>query len=257
VLQQPISAADTPGTDDDLVAQLLGEALALFDRDRDKARRRIEHAFALSRTRNGNKLIENKLIENGGMLAGWQLRRSVSYIENNLGTSLRIEEVANLVNLSASYFSRAFKASVGVCYSEFVAQARLTLAKRLLLTTKLPIAEITLTCGFSDQPHFTRVFGRAVGMPPYTWRRQLVNAVHEQKGAYPQTEKRRPRRRAIVKSSERKTAVRSNVEDFLFAERTANSPHASSLLPSPACDFGGGYPFKREPVAGSFVDKPS
>jgi AraC family transcriptional regulator len=183
VLQQPISAAGTRGTHDDLVTQLLREALALFDRDRDEARRRIEHAFALSRTRNDNKLIEDKLIENGGMLAGWQLRRSVSYIENNLGTSLRIEEVANLVNLSASYFSRAFKASVGVCYSEFVAQARLALAKRLLLTTKLPIAEITLMCGFSDQPHLTRVFGRAVGMPPYTWRRQLVNAVHEQKGA--------------------------------------------------------------------------
>ena len=178
MLHQPISSASTPGTDGDLVAQLLGEALTLFDRDREEARRRIEHAFALSRTRNGNKLIES-----GGMLAGWQLRRAVGYIENNVGTSLRIEEVARVVNLSASYFSRAFKASVGVCYSEFVAQARLALAKRLLLTTDLPIAEITLMCGFSDQPHLTRVFGRAFGMPPYTWRRQLVNAVHEQRDA--------------------------------------------------------------------------
>ena len=178
MLQQPINAAGAPDSVDDLVAQLLREALALLDRDRDEARRRIEHAFALSRTRN-----DDKLIESAGMLAGWQLRRAVDYIENNLGTSLRIEEVANLVNLSASYFSRAFKASAGVCYSEFVAQARLALAKRLLLTTKLPIAEITLMCGFSDQPHLTRVFGRAVGMPPYTWRRQLVNAVLEQRGA--------------------------------------------------------------------------
>ena len=178
MLQQPINAAGSPGAGDGLVAQLLGEALALFDRDSDGARRRIEHAFALSRTRS-----DNKLVESGGMLADWQLRRAVGYIENNLGTSLRIEEVANRVNLSASYFSRAFKASAGVCYSEFVAQARLALVKRLLLTTELPIAEITLICGFSDQPHLTRVFGRAVGIPPYTWRRQLVNAVHEQRGA--------------------------------------------------------------------------
>jgi AraC family transcriptional regulator len=178
VLQQPISTAGKPGTGDDLVAQLLGEALTLFDQDRNGARRRIEHAFALSRTHN-----DNKLMESGGMLAGWQLRRAAGYIENNLDTSFRIEDVANLVNLSASYFSRAFKASVGVCYSEFVTQARLALAKRLLLTTELSIAEITLMCGFSDQPHLTRVFGRAVGMPPCTWRRQLVNAVYERRGA--------------------------------------------------------------------------
>jgi AraC family transcriptional regulator len=178
VPQQPISTAGKPETGDDLVAQLLGEALTLFDQDRDEARRRIEHAFALSRTHN-----DNKLIESGGMLAGWQLRRAAGYIEKNLDTSLRIEKVAHLVNLSASYFSRAFKASAGVCYTEFVVQARLTLAKRLLLTTELPIAEITLMCGFSDQPHLTRVFARAVGMPPCTWRRQLVNALHERRGA--------------------------------------------------------------------------
>lgn len=176
MLQQRTGLTDTHGPEDGLVAQLLGEALTLFDQDRNEARRRIEHAFALSRTRN-----DNKLAENSGTLAGWQLRRAVGHIETNLGTNLRIEDVANSVNLSASYFSRAFKASVGVCYSEFVAQARLALAKRLLLTTELPIAEITLMCGFSDQPHLTRVFGRAVGMPPYTWRRQLVNAVNEQR----------------------------------------------------------------------------
>ncbi|MEH2488545.1 AraC family transcriptional regulator [Bradyrhizobium sp. AZCC 2230] len=178
MLEKPLSTPDTPAIGDNLVAHLLGEALALLDRDRNKARRRIEHAFALSRPRN-----DSKLIENGGTLAGWQLRRAIGYIENNLGTSLRIEEVAIQVHLSASYFSRAFKASVGVCYTEFVAQARIALAKRLLLTTELPIAEIALLCGFSDQPHLTRVFGRAVGVPPYTWRRQLVGAAHEQGGA--------------------------------------------------------------------------
>ena len=71
-----------------------------------------------------------------------------------------------------AYFSRAFKASVSVSYSEFVTRMRLDLAKHLLLTTDRPIAEIALICGLSDQSHLTRLFSRSVGFPPRAWRRR-------------------------------------------------------------------------------------
>jgi AraC family transcriptional regulator len=36
----------------------------------------------------------------------------------------------------------------------------------------LPLAEIALDCGFSEQSHFTRTFTRMVGTSPGEWRRQ-------------------------------------------------------------------------------------
>jgi AraC-like DNA-binding protein len=40
-----------------------------------------------------------------------------------------------------------------------------------LRSRQLPLSVVALTCGFSDQSHFTRVFSRIVGTSPGAWRR--------------------------------------------------------------------------------------
>ncbi len=150
-----------------LVVQLLGEALSLFDVDRNAARRRIEDARALLQACRESDRSKHQ------MLAGWQIRRAEEFILNNLGSSLRIHDVARFMSLSTSYFSRAFKTTVGISYSEYVTKARLDLAKRLLLTSELSIAEIAYTCGLADQSHLTRLFSRIEGLPPRAWQRMV------------------------------------------------------------------------------------
>jgi AraC-like DNA-binding protein len=172
-----------PKSDNDLVAHLLSEALSLLEQDRVAARQRIEDAFALTR---GNAKANPEPAKKG-MLAAWQVRRTVRHIRDNLGSPLRIDGVARLANLSASYFSRAFKATMGCSYSEYVIHARLSLAKRLLLTTSKTISEIALACGLADQSHLTRQFKRAEGLPPRAWRRRLVDSAFDQaRGGTPQ-----------------------------------------------------------------------
>ena len=137
MLEQPVGLVGLAQTDNDLIARLLGEALVLLEQDRTTARQRIERAFALSRAPKGRDFVTEK-----GVLPGWQLRKAVAFIQSELGAGLKIGDVARHVDLSASYFSRAFKASVGVSYSEFITRMRLDLAKHLLLTTDRPIALI-------------------------------------------------------------------------------------------------------------------
>ena len=148
-----------------LVARLLATALSILDVDQCEARRHIEHAYTVA---HGEPMPR----ESRGLLADWQVRRVERFVQSHIDTSLRICEAADSVGLSASYFSRAFKASKGVPYSEFVAHQRIVRAKELLLTTDDPIAEIALACGFADQSHMTRLFRRAVGLPPRAWRHQ-------------------------------------------------------------------------------------
>ncbi|WP_376739006.1 MULTISPECIES: helix-turn-helix domain-containing protein [Pseudomonas] len=68
-------------------------------------------------------------------------------------------------------FSRAFKKNTGVSPRDWYQQLRIAKAKRMLLSTCLPISQIGAECGFSDQSHFTRVFTKTVGCTPLNWRR--------------------------------------------------------------------------------------
>ena len=146
---------------------LLEEALKLLDRDLPGARRRIEGACRLV----GH---QRQTCGKNGHLADWQLLRARKYIGENLHTRLRIGTVARIVNLSPSYFSRAFKASEGMPFSDFVLVSRIGLAKHLLTTTRGSIAQIALECGLADQSHLTRIFNRFVGTPPRAWRCRSV-----------------------------------------------------------------------------------
>jgi len=41
----------------------------------------------------------------------------------------------------------------------------------LMLLTEYPLSQLALDCGFTDQPHLTRLFRRIVGITPAAWRR--------------------------------------------------------------------------------------
>lgn len=107
-----------------------------------------------------------------GGLAGWQVRRTVAYIEAHLASTIRVKDLAALTCLSASHFSRAFKQSFGQAPMTYVTRQRVELAQRLLLTTEDSVCQISLSCGMYDQAHLTRVFRRVVGDSPMAWRRR-------------------------------------------------------------------------------------
>jgi AraC family transcriptional regulator len=66
----------------------------------------------------------------------------------------------------ARCFSRFFRRSPG----EHVRRSRVARAARLLLEGDLPLAEIALACGFTDQSHLTHVFRRYKGETPAVFR---------------------------------------------------------------------------------------
>ena len=108
---------------------------------------------------------------NRGGLARWQLRRVTDYFRAHLAEDFDLQNAADLVKLSRSYFSRAFKISSGLSPYQWVLQARIAKAKQLLLEADLPLAQIALRLGFADQSHFTRTFVRMTRQSPRAWQR--------------------------------------------------------------------------------------
>tara|TARA_R110000868_G_scaffold116608_3_gene310204 strand:- start:6441 stop:7346 length:906 start_codon:yes stop_codon:yes gene_type:complete len=108
-----------------------------------------------------------------GGLAPWQVRCATQLMIERLGEDMTLSEPARVCGLSLSYFSRAFKQSVGMPPHRWLLQQRVLRAKALLRNADRPLAEIAAACGFTDQSHFTRVFTSAVGASPGAWRRQV------------------------------------------------------------------------------------
>ena len=107
-------------------------------------------------------------------LAPWQIRRISAHINANLDAALRVEDLARIVRLSQSYFSRAFSSSFGCPPHRFITRCRLERAKELMLKAEVSLRQIATDCGFADQAHFSRIFLRFVGVSPARWRRALV-----------------------------------------------------------------------------------
>jgi AraC-like DNA-binding protein len=106
-----------------------------------------------------------------GQLAPWQLRRVTDYLAAHLAEDIPLQTLSELVKLSRSYFSRAFKISTGVAPHQWLLQARIVKAKQLLLDTDRPLAQVAIDVGFADQAHFTRTFRREAGESPGAWQR--------------------------------------------------------------------------------------
>ena len=107
-----------------------------------------------------------------GGLAPWQLRRAIALLRADLAENQSLKRLATACRLSATHFSRAFKQSMGIPPHRWLTNARIDMARELLLRSALPLAQIALTCGFSDQSPFCRIFRRSEGVSPGVWRRQ-------------------------------------------------------------------------------------
>jgi AraC family transcriptional regulator len=108
----------------------------------------------------------------GGGLAPWQVELTRRLLLRDLCSDCPVERLAHLCGLSRSYFTRAFKASMGAPPHRWLVRARLRRAGELLERTDQSISLIALACGFADQSHLTRMFHASVGVSPAAWRRQ-------------------------------------------------------------------------------------
>ena len=104
------------------------------------------------------------------------LRRVREYIEDHLEETISIEALAGIVGLSMYHFARAFKQSEGLTPHDYLVRRRVRRAQELLASTDLPLSEIALASGFSDQSHCARRFrSMSVSLRVLS----LVNAVRQ------------------------------------------------------------------------------
>jgi AraC-like DNA-binding protein/ligand-binding sensor protein len=100
------------------------------------------------------------------------IAKAVSYIRQNYQKDITLESVAASVSLSANYFSKMFNQTMHLSFSSYVNQLRIEKAQQLLLTSGLPLVEISALVGFDDQSYFSKVFKKMTALTPGEFRKR-------------------------------------------------------------------------------------
>lgn len=79
-------------------------------------------------------------------------------IKENYKQELRLDQLADMANMSPTAFSRFFKQRTGYPLSDYTIDVRLNHASRLLTDTIMPVSEICNECGFNNLSNFNRLF---------------------------------------------------------------------------------------------------
>jgi transcriptional regulator GlxA family with amidase domain len=89
---------------------------------------------------------------------------------DNLTDDLRVGALAKRANMSERSFIRIFRDDTGHSPGEFVLEARLQAACRLLEETDLSIKTVAERCGLGSPPNMRRLFLRRIGVSPADYR---------------------------------------------------------------------------------------
>lgn len=99
------------------------------------------------------------------------LKQVKDILHAQFSEGLTLPGIAESVGVHPVYLASAFRKQYHCTIGEYVRRLRIEFACREISKTDLPLADVALTAGFSNQAHFTRTFRHFVGMTPTEYRR--------------------------------------------------------------------------------------
>ena len=130
----------------------------------------MEILYILSKDDDFRLLSSTSFAKAGATSESRRIHKVEEYIRANYRRELRLEELAQIVCMTPSAFSRFFKLRTGRTVSDYIIDVRLGYAARMLAETMSSVLEICFECGFNNVSNFNRIFKRKKGCSPSTFR---------------------------------------------------------------------------------------
>ncbi len=168
--------------DDDLVCNLASPPLSSIALSAEKAG--YEAAATLDRLMNGEKVSDRRIVVPPSYVVTRQSTDILTIDDPYVADALRfiyrrarkeaiqVDDVLRAVPLSRRSLYERFARILGRPVHEEIKRIRVEHLARLLVSTKLSIAQISSTLGCSDMKNLARYFKQAKGMSPLQYRKQ-------------------------------------------------------------------------------------
>ncbi|MDQ0218127.1 response regulator [Peribacillus cavernae] len=100
------------------------------------------------------------------------IEKAKKYIDLHYREPITLEQVAEHVKLSPTYFTKLFRESAQMTFIDYLTETRLAQAKQLLSENTYSLKEISYMIGYKDPNYFSRVFKRNYQMSPKQFKKQ-------------------------------------------------------------------------------------
>jgi AraC-like DNA-binding protein len=96
--------------------------------------------------------------------------RALDYVNENYMDDVTLDSLAAYAGFSRYTLSRMFRQHTGQTFTQYLNKRRVTMAEELLASTKVPVTQVALQCGFNSIATFNRVFRDVRGCTPTQYR---------------------------------------------------------------------------------------
>ena len=103
-----------------------------------------------------------------------RIEKVYNFVKDNFHNKIKLEDAADLVNMSVVSFTRLIKQRTGKSFVDFVNEIRLGYATRLLIESNKSVSEICFECGFNNISNFNRTFKKKQGSTPSEFRNSFT-----------------------------------------------------------------------------------
>ena len=118
--------------------------------------------------------IKHQISDNAPIIKNAKLRDAVLYIENRFDESITLPDIAKAAGMNHTTLTALMKEELGLTAIEYLMKYRITVAKKQLEFTSVPIKDIANMTGFKTVQHFSRVFKAQTGATPAEFRKSAV-----------------------------------------------------------------------------------
>lgn len=96
--------------------------------------------------------------------------RALDHLNRSYMDDMTLDSLAAYAGFSRYTLSRMFRQHTGLTFTQYLSKRRVDMAMELLSSTKMPVTQVALQCGFNSIATFNRVFREVKGCTPTQYR---------------------------------------------------------------------------------------
>lgn len=103
-----------------------------------------------------------------------RIHKVYDFVIKNFDKPIRLEQVAEIANMTCTSFSRYFKSRLNKSFSDFLKEIRINYACKLLKDASIPIEFVSYECGYPSVTNFNKQFRQIIGQQPREYRENFL-----------------------------------------------------------------------------------
>lgn len=100
-----------------------------------------------------------------------RIKDAISYMEQHYENEISLNQIAQIMGMTPTYFSRFFKMASGQTFHSYLTWIRLRHAQQMLLNQEETVTEIAMNSGFPNVKAFIEAFKKEYGMTPTAYQK--------------------------------------------------------------------------------------